>query len=96
MGKNGNLKEIVSGILIPLIAIPSLYFMIQMECNEGKVRTKLYNELKISADTDENGFVCDKEWNKVYSFVGKDYNLNFSNPKVDLEIEDMRKFLGRN
>ena len=56
----------------------------------------LLEKVAEKADKNKDDFTDNKEWNKVYTFLGKEYNLHQSKPIHNLSISEMEKYLKQN
>ena len=77
-------------------------FITVYACNshlQGKklknLKNNLYNKVSLIANTNADELTDDKEWAKVYHFLDLQYDVHSSNPKKDLSIEQMQKYLER-
>ncbi|MCK5624277.1 hypothetical protein KAI04_00355 [Candidatus Pacearchaeota archaeon] len=87
-------KERLKGLLI--IGAMSLFLIYNVHSNIKyfNERNKLYNELKLVADINNDNLTDHNEWTNVYHSMGLEYDVHFSKPKKDLSNRNMRKYLG--
>jgi len=58
-----------------------------------KGRKELYQEVRSIANINKDNITDNYEWANVYEFLGLEYDIHYSDPKKDLSLEEMKKYL---
>jgi len=93
-----NKKQVLQKIKnISLISILTLGIFFEMYglCKEDFKKDKLYSLIEKKADTNKDFFTNHEEWKKVYDFLDKNYNIFNSEPRFELSVLEMEKYLNK-
>jgi hypothetical protein len=75
-----------------LFATGATYTMISEE-KEVKRKNTLYDKISLSADLNLDNVTDVYEWAKVYESLDLRYDVNYSDPKKDLNVDQMKEYL---
>jgi hypothetical protein len=78
---------------LALISLASATYVLVDSIKEKREKNSLYNKVSLKANTNPDNITDAQEWAKVYESFGLDYDIHYSDPKEDLSIKQMRKYL---
>lgn len=79
---------VLSSILLSLPLIPA-----QRGLERERLYEQLYEQVKITPDINNDGFTSLEEWVDVYRTIGLHFDESSSNPKEDLSISQLERYL---
>jgi hypothetical protein len=90
-GSGLGIKIVLGGLVAAIIALGGADIHV---LKERILKKELYNAVRVLADKNVDNLTDAQEWAKVYEQFGQVYDINYSDPKADLSLEQMREYLG--